>query len=358
MTDKTELIKRYIFLLVGLFVNGLGVSFITKAGLGTSPITSIPYTLSLGFTPTVGMFTLVFNIFLVILQVILLRRNFQLQNLLQLPIIALFSFFIDLTMSLLGFMQPETYAMKVVSLIVGCLILGFGVFMEMVANVAMLPGEATVRAVSDVFSTDFGKTKIALKGLMDNAVVETISTIDFYKGNINGVETVVAVAGVGKVNAAVCAQTMILKYSPDIMINVGVAGGLSEEFKIGDIAVADSVVEHDMDTSPIGDPVGLISGINLVNIPCDKKLADLMEQAVSKVGTITSKRGVIASGDQFISKQEQRDRIKDNFGAIAAEMEGASIGHVCYMNGVPFGVLRAISRICKNGGGKFNQDYT
>ena len=159
MTDKTELIKRYIFLLVGLFVNGLGVSFITKAGLGTSPITSIPYTLSLGFTPTVGMFTLVFNIFLVILQVILLRRNFQLQNLLQLPIIALFSFFIDLTMSLLGFMQPETYAMKVVSLIVGCLILGFGVFMEMVANVAMLPGEATVRAVSDVFSTDFGKTK-------------------------------------------------------------------------------------------------------------------------------------------------------------------------------------------------------
>ncbi|MFQ9513835.1 MAG: YczE/YyaS/YitT family protein [Clostridia bacterium] len=166
MTNKTELIKRYIFLLVGLFVNGLGVSFITKAGLGTSPITSIPYTLSLGFTPTVGMFTLVFNIFLVILQVILLRRNFQLQNLLQLPIIALFSFFIDLTMSLLGFMQPETYAMKIVSLIVGCLILGFGVFMEMVANVAMLPGEATVRAVSDVFSTDFGKTKIAFDSSM------------------------------------------------------------------------------------------------------------------------------------------------------------------------------------------------
>ena len=119
MTNKTELIKRYIFLLAGLFASGLGVSFITKTGLGTSPITSIPYTLSLGFTPTVGMFTLVFNIFLIILQVILLRRNFQLQNLLQLPIIALFSFFIDLTMSLLGFMQPETYAMKVVSLIVG-----------------------------------------------------------------------------------------------------------------------------------------------------------------------------------------------------------------------------------------------
>ena len=196
MTNKTELIKRYIFLLVGLFVNGLGVSFITKAGLGTSPITSIRYTLDLDFTPTVGMFTLVFNIFLVILQVILLRRNFQLQNLLQLPIIALFSFFIDLTMSLLGFMQPETYAMKVVSLIVGCLILGFGVFMEMVANVAMLPGEATVRAVSDVFSTDFGKTKIAFDSSM--TVIAAILSFIMFK-HLDGVRegTIVAAILVG-----------------------------------------------------------------------------------------------------------------------------------------------------------------
>lgn len=196
MTNKTELIKRYIFLLAGLFVNGLGVSFITKAGLGTSPITSIPYTLSLGFTPTVGIFTLVFNIFLIILQVILLRRNFQLQNLLQLPIIALFSFFIDLTMSLLGFMQPETYAMKVVSLIVGCLILGFGVFMEMTANVAMLPGEATVRAVSDVFSTDFGKTKIAFDSSM--TVIAAILSFIMFK-HLDGVRegTIVAAILVG-----------------------------------------------------------------------------------------------------------------------------------------------------------------
>ena len=196
MTDKTELIKRYIFLLAGLFVNGLGVSFITKAGLGTSPITSIPYTLSLGFTPTVGMFTLFFNLLLIVLQIILLRRNFQLQNLLQLPIIALFSFFIDLTMSLLGFMQPETYAMKVVSLIVGCLILGFGVFMEMTANVAMLPGEATVRAVSDVFSTDFGKTKIAFDSSM--TVIAAILSFIMFK-HLDGVRegTIVAAILVG-----------------------------------------------------------------------------------------------------------------------------------------------------------------
>ena len=196
MTNKTELIKRYIFLLAGLFVNGLGVSFITKAGLGTSPITSIPYTLSLGFTPTVGMFTLVFNIFLIILQVILLRRNFQLQNLLQLPIITLFSCFIDLTMSLLGFIQPETYVLKVISLVIGCLILGFGVFMEMVANVAMLPGEATVRAVSDVFSTDFGKTKIAFDSSM--TVIAAILSFIMFR-HLDGVRegTIVAAILVG-----------------------------------------------------------------------------------------------------------------------------------------------------------------
>lgn len=183
----------------------------------------------------------------------------------------------------------------------------------------------------------------ALKELMDKAEIQKISGIDFYKGNINGVDTVVAAAGVGKVNAAVCAQTMILKYSPALIINVGVAGGLADTFKIGDIAVADAVVEHDMDTSAIGDPKGLISGINMVQMPCDADLAEMMEKAVDTVGKIKAQRGIIASGDQFISTHEQRDRIINEFGAIAAEMEGASIGHVCTMNNVRFGVLRAIS---------------
>lgn len=183
----------------------------------------------------------------------------------------------------------------------------------------------------------------ALKDLMDNAKIETVSTIDFYSGKINGVDTVVAVAGVGKVNAAVCAQTMILKYSPDVVINVGVAGGLDTGFKIGDIAVADAVVEHDMDTSPLGDAPGYISGLGMIEMPCDKTIADMMAKAVETVGTIHAKRGIIASGDQFINTQEERDKIIGNFGAIAAEMEGASIGHVCVMNNVKFGVLRAIS---------------
>lgn len=183
----------------------------------------------------------------------------------------------------------------------------------------------------------------ALKELMGNAKIEKISSIEFYKGKINGVDTVVAVAGVGKVNAAVCAQTMILKYSPDLIINVGVAGGLDDELKIGDIAVADFVVEHDMDTTPCGDERGFISGIKMVKMPCDNVISDLMMKAVNVLDGVTAKKGIIASGDQFVSKQEQRDSIISNFGAIATEMEGGSIGHVCIMNNVKFGVLRSIS---------------
>ncbi len=182
-----------------------------------------------------------------------------------------------------------------------------------------------------------------LKKLMTNEKIQKISTIDFHRGTINGVETVVAVAGVGKVNAAVCAQTMILTYSPDLIINVGVAGGLWDGFKIGDIAVADYVVEHDMDTSPLGDEKGFITGINMVKMPCDNKISSMLEEAAKKVGEISVKIGIIASGDQFINTQEERDSILNSFDAIAAEMEGGSIGHVCVMNNIPFGVLRAIS---------------
>lgn len=182
-----------------------------------------------------------------------------------------------------------------------------------------------------------------LKSLMDECKINTMSGVDFYSGKINGTDTVVAAAGVGKVNAAVCAQTMILTYSPDAVINIGVAGGLSKELKIGDIAIADAVAEHDMDTTVCGDPLGFISGINTVMMECDKETADLLEKAVVTVGGVNVQRGVIVSGDQFISTNEQRIKIIDNFDAIAAEMEGASIGHVCTMNKVPFGVLRAIS---------------
>lgn len=181
-----------------------------------------------------------------------------------------------------------------------------------------------------------------LKELMSEPQIEEISSVFYYKGTINGTECVVAEAGVGKVNAAVCAQTMILKYSPDVIINIGVAGGLSEKLNMGDIAVATSVAEHDMDTTPLGDDAGFITGLDTVYIDCDKEISQKLYMAATEE-KLNVVKGVIASGDQFIASDEQRNRIIADFNAIAAEMEGASIGHVCAMSKTPFAVMRAIS---------------
>lgn len=164
--SKKELCYRYLFFLVGLFVNSFGISFITKSALGTSPISSIPYTLSLGFTPTLGMFTLYMSIILVALQLLIMGKNFPKQYFLQIPLSFLFSYFIDVSMSFLAFLTPQLYPIKIICLLIGCFILGSGVFMEVVADVAMLPGECFVNAVSKTFHTDFGKTKIAFDTFM------------------------------------------------------------------------------------------------------------------------------------------------------------------------------------------------
>ncbi len=156
-----EKFKRYIIFLIGLFINSLGVSFVTKASLGTSPISAIPYVLSLNFPLTLGNFTIIFSILLILLQLLILRRNFKLEHILQIPISIVFGYFIDLTMILLGFINPQFYIAKIIYLIIGCIILGFGVYLEVLANVAMLPGESFVRAVSTTWKTEFGITKVA-----------------------------------------------------------------------------------------------------------------------------------------------------------------------------------------------------
>lgn len=181
-----------------------------------------------------------------------------------------------------------------------------------------------------------------LKAIMDGTKVDTVSGVDFYCGKINKTDVVVAVAGVGKVNAAVTAQTMILKYNVDALINIGVAGGLDSSLKIGDIVIADCVAEHDMDTTALGDEPGFITGLDRVYMDCDARLVDTLRKCTDELG-IHTVIGTIVSGDQFISTPEQRDKLINVFGGAAAEMEGASIGHVCTMNNVPFCVLRAIS---------------
>ena len=182
-----------------------------------------------------------------------------------------------------------------------------------------------------------------IKSLMENKISEKIGGVEFVKGTLHGKEIVIAVCGIGKVAAAMCAQAMILKYAPDCIINTGVGGSLSTALAIGDIAVAESLVQHDMDTSPLGDPVGLISGINVVNIPADNDVIKLLSEGIETLENVKGMRGVIASGDQFIASVEKKKFITDNFSAIVCEMEGASIAQVCYTNGVPFGVVRAVS---------------
>ncbi len=182
-----------------------------------------------------------------------------------------------------------------------------------------------------------------LKDMMENVKVERISQIDFYCGRLCGNEVIVAVSGVGKVNSAICTQTMILKYSPSVIMNTGVAGGISKETKIGDLVIATAVVQHDMDSSPLGDPVGMISGINMINIPCAKYLVELLKKASKSIENTNIFTGIIATGDQFINSNEKIKNISEQFNAIATEMEGGSIGHVCYVNGVDFCVVRSIS---------------
>lgn len=182
----------------------------------------------------------------------------------------------------------------------------------------------------------------AVKAAMTDKETKKISGIEFVSGKLYGKDAVVAKCGIGKVFAAICTQTMILTYSPDYVINIGVGGTLTSKLTIGDIAISGDVVQHDMDTSPLGDPVGLVSGINIVHFPADKRLTDGLMRAAAKVG-VNSLVGTVASGDQFIASGEKKAFIRDSFSAVCCEMEGAAVGHVCYVNGVPFAVLRAIS---------------
>ena len=205
-----EKLKRYLIFLVGLFVNSLGVSLITKANLGTSPISSIPYVLSLNFPFTLGSFTIFFSIFLIVLQLIILRKNFKLEHILQIPVSIIFGYFIDLTMILFSWVNPETYIMKIVYLLIGCLILGVGVYMEVLADVVMLPGESFVRAIVLTWKTNFGTSKICFDVSM-SVIAAVLSCV--FAGRLAGVRegTVIAALLVGFIARLIGKKLVFLK---------------------------------------------------------------------------------------------------------------------------------------------------
>lgn len=189
----------------------------------------------------------------------------------------------------------------------------------------------------------------ALLASMENESVEEVSGLAFHQGELWGVPCVVAECGPGKVNAAVCAQTMLLRYAPRLVINVGIAGGVGAAVHIGDMVVAAACVQYDFDTTAMGDPLGTLfirhygqDTENILLLPCCENAAGvLLEEARSVFGG--AHFGVVCTGDIFVADKEKNRFLEEKFQARAVEMEGGAIAQVCYMNETPCAVLRAIS---------------
>ena len=172
--------------------------------------------------------------------------------------------------------------------------------------------------------------------------VDTVGSLTFHRGKLGKKKVVIVRSGVGKVFAALTAEAMIMKYAPRLIVNTGVGGALASDLSVGNVLVADKLVQHDMDTSPLGDPKGLISGINKIFFETDARAAVLVCNIAEKL-SLNCRRGTVASGDVFVSTKDLKDRIRADFGADVCEMEGAAIAHVAYVNSTPCCVVRAIS---------------
>ncbi len=185
---------------------------------------------------------------------------------------------------------------------------------------------------------------ISLKRKMNIKEIRQIASMEFYAGTISSKEAVIVRCGIGKVNAAVCTQILIDQFKVKCIINTGVAGGLYPSINIGDIVISSDTVEHDMDASAVGNPRGEIPRMNKTYFEADEKLVQIAQQAAENIkGEHQVYIGRIASGDQFISSIKVKEDIYSTFTAYCAEMEGAAIAHTCYLNQVPFVIIRAIS---------------
>lgn len=198
-------------------------------------------------------------------------------------------------------------------------------------------------------------SKIGIIGAMELEVEElkaamTVSEIvkkagmDFYEGTLSGVSAVVVRSGIGKVNAALCTQILVDLFHVTHIINTGVAGSLNPKLDIGDILISRDALHHDMDVTIFGYKPGEVPQLGLREFPADEKLAKLAKEICEKVNPdIHAILGRVVSGDQFISGSEIKERLIREYQGDCAEMEGASIAHGAYLNGIPFVIIRAIS---------------
>lgn len=172
---------------------------------------------------------------------------------------------------------------------------------------------------------------------------EVRANMEFHTGTIEGKKIIAVICGIGKVNSAVCTQILISEFEVDKVINVGIAGGIGVDIVPGDIVIGESLVQHDMDATAFGDAVGQVPRLNTFDFKADSNLVKLAKEASEKSTSHKTYVGRIVTGDQFVADIDKIKWLSDTFDALACEMEGASIAHTCYLNSVPFVVIRSIS---------------
>jgi len=183
-----------------------------------------------------------------------------------------------------------------------------------------------------------------IKAQLTDVQVETRAAMDFYKGKLEGKAVVVVRSGVGKVNAAICTQILADIYGVTGVVNTGIAGSLKAEIDIGDIVLSSDALQHDMDATGFGYEPGQIPRVETLAFKADEGLMRLAEECCSRVNPdIHTFVGRVVTGDQFISDKEKKKWLADTFGGYCTEMEGAAIAQACYLNSIPFLIVRAIS---------------
>ncbi len=213
---KTRLfIRQSILFIIGLFVMSIGVTLSVKANLGVSPISCVPYIYSIEYPLTLGQTTIIMNIVLILLQIALLRKKYQIFQLIQLPVVFLFGFFIDYTMRLFSFLEPTHYLGQAIVCLLGCIVLAIGVFFEVKAKLTYLPGEGLAMAITKTFNIEFGKTKI---GTDTSLVIIGIASSYALLSGLQGIRegTVVAALLVGYIVKFINGKVKIL----DNLINI------------------------------------------------------------------------------------------------------------------------------------------
>ena len=183
-----------------------------------------------------------------------------------------------------------------------------------------------------------------IKEQLTDVQVETRAAMDFYMGKLDGKEVVVVWSGIGKVNAAMCTQILADLYKVSGIVNTGIAGSLKAEIDIGDIVLSDDALQHDMDATGFGYEPGQIPRVDTLAFRADEELIRLAEGCCAKVNPdIHTFVGRVVTGDQFVSDKSKKQWLVDTFGGYCTEMEGAAIAQACYLNSIPFLIVRAIS---------------